>query len=245
MPISNYKDGGFTLIEILIVIMIIGLLSVFSVSGYSTYRRTALLELNSENLVAQIYQLRDLVAFGSYGNERGNLVRDALDGGGDLLDESVDGAKCYGVVFTKVLEDVRRGDGEIDLKFFSEDFNNTKVLKNGDFVYEGCVSDGRVTLNDFEIAKDIVVRELFLRAKSGTDVDVNDIFVMKFLPPNGDVEFVFGNDVNRRNMKSNYSGFGFIVSYAGNNDNRFEKEIFFDFNSNKFLINDVALEEKK
>ena len=55
MTFSNIKEKkGFTLVEILIVIMIIGILATSAVGGYTSYRRSALLSLSADDIVSQI-----------------------------------------------------------------------------------------------------------------------------------------------------------------------------------------------
>ena len=56
--------SGFTLIEMLIVITIVGLLSMMAVGSYTHYRKSSLVDLAADNIVSTLYKARDEVRFG-------------------------------------------------------------------------------------------------------------------------------------------------------------------------------------
>ncbi|MFA6992352.1 MAG: type II secretion system protein [Candidatus Gracilibacteria bacterium] len=81
-----YKKNGFTLIEILIVLFIIGLLSMLAIGGYNEYRRLALLNYSAEQVVAQIVELKDQVIHGINTADSGGKCAGVFfdDNGGDV-----------------------------------------------------------------------------------------------------------------------------------------------------------------
>ncbi|MEK7672646.1 MAG: prepilin-type N-terminal cleavage/methylation domain-containing protein [Patescibacteria group bacterium] len=52
------EQKGFTLIEMLVVLAIISVLSIASVNGYTSYRRSALLDFAADNLISEFNQMR-------------------------------------------------------------------------------------------------------------------------------------------------------------------------------------------
>lgn len=77
LRIIKKRNGGFTLVEILIVMAIVAMLSTLAVNGYLTYRKNTLLDLSADNLVSQILEMRSRTIYGT------------------------GGSKCYGVYFGK------------------------------------------------------------------------------------------------------------------------------------------------
>jgi len=61
---ADQNTKGFTLVEILMVIFIIGLLSVLAIAGYSEYRKIALMNLSADSVVSQINEERENVRYG-------------------------------------------------------------------------------------------------------------------------------------------------------------------------------------
>lgn len=90
---------GFTLIEMLIVITIIGLLATMSIGSYTRYRKISLLELSADNVVSSLYKARDKVRLGKYESDDGSDVSGV---------SVVESAKCYGLRFSvdKNIEEV-------------------------------------------------------------------------------------------------------------------------------------------
>lgn len=195
--------AGFTLVELLVVITIVAILSTLAVSGYMTYRRTALLSLATDDLISQIELARQKTVFGV-----GDGADDAGDDGGaggvdevvgaDFGDEplpaNVSTARCYGVIFSSST------DAEGKLKFvpstFWQKFNGKKVW-GGDikkFQYEGCtgerqeevamVLDGAVSID--EIATLSGNFEDLTSDSDGTPV--SEDLVVRFVPPKGELQ---------------------------------------------------------
>lgn len=88
---SNKK--GFTLIEMLMVVFIIGLLATVAVGGYTRYKKISLLELSADNVVSNIYGVRDSVRYGDsekaclglqFGGEVGQFSISKVKGAGSL-----------------------------------------------------------------------------------------------------------------------------------------------------------------
>ena len=98
------KKKGFTLIELLIVMAIIATLSVLAVSSYIQYRKSALIDLNTDNLISQISQMRGSAIYKDDNGVKFEKIKAGLDGvfveaGGEEVDLNADKAKCYGVEF--------------------------------------------------------------------------------------------------------------------------------------------------
>lgn len=73
---------GFTLIELLIVLGIVAMLATMSVSGYSAYRKSVLLDLYAENIVSSFYEFQDKAILGEV-----------------VLDGEISNVRCYGFDF--------------------------------------------------------------------------------------------------------------------------------------------------
>ncbi len=56
--------AGFTLIEMLIVITIVGLLSMMAIGSFTHYRKSSLVDLAADNIVSSLYKARDEVRLG-------------------------------------------------------------------------------------------------------------------------------------------------------------------------------------
>jgi prepilin-type N-terminal cleavage/methylation domain-containing protein len=56
--------AGFTLIEMLIVVTIVGLLSMMAIGSYTHYRKSSLVGLAADNIVSSLYKARDEVKLG-------------------------------------------------------------------------------------------------------------------------------------------------------------------------------------
>ncbi|MFA5820619.1 MAG: prepilin-type N-terminal cleavage/methylation domain-containing protein [Candidatus Gracilibacteria bacterium] len=109
------KKQGFTLVEMIVVMGIIALLSVMSVAGYMSYRKSALVHLAGDDFKSQVDELRTQVLYGKFG---------------------VDGPKCLGFevangeakIFEENFSDKKAWEGE---GFVSGECGDEKVEKGG------------------------------------------------------------------------------------------------------------------
>jgi len=89
---------GFTVIEILIVLAIIGVLSSLAVSGYLSYRRNALIDLSVDNFVSQVEEIRGWSIYGEVGGAKYEEILARLENGEDIESQEID-VFCYGFYF--------------------------------------------------------------------------------------------------------------------------------------------------
>lgn len=166
------NQGGFSLIEVLVVIAIIGLMSVLAIGGYSDYRKDVTIDLAGDSLVSQLNELRAQTVYGQIDSVRAEAVRSELNGEVVVPVESP--SLCYGASFEK--------DGDFwDLRQFREDFNDKKVWRGENFVYLGC--DGNERPMNFEWDDNI-----WLQSITVDDQEVTSSLVLRFLPPKGEFE---------------------------------------------------------
>lgn len=172
------KKSGFTLVEILVVMTIILTLSALAVNGYLTYRKTALLDLAADDLVAQINEMRSKTIYAD--NNAGKLEKIRAELGNEAIVESEDAvAKCFGLDLQSATE----------FSTFSENFINKKIWDNvqESWDYRGCDAETRESQNQ-SLVGDGQVKIIELIDKNGQF----DKAVLKFLPPGGNLEFFRG-----------------------------------------------------
>ena len=67
--------GGFTLIEMLIVVAIVGILAITSIAAFTSYRNSSLLDVSADNIISTFYQQRDEVRLGKISGSEGALCK--------------------------------------------------------------------------------------------------------------------------------------------------------------------------
>ena len=215
---SDFRDQkGFTLIEILMVIFIVGILSVMAINGYTEYRRTALLDLGGENLVSQISEMRDRTIYGDFGGSRLEEIKTAIDTGQALENSDLVDAKCYGIHFKK---------GEKSLSF-SQQFENKMVWKHAiqNWGFDGCTGD--LTENEMDLGE-IKIEEITLDNTSAEEI------FLKFYPPKGTLEVLIANDLQSKK----YKVLKIKIRYGDTKEDRYTRFIKIDLNSLKSEINE-------
>jgi prepilin-type N-terminal cleavage/methylation domain-containing protein len=121
-------ERGFTLVEMLVVIFIIGILATMAIGGYTKYRKVALIKLSAEGVVASLYEARDGVRLGEQ--------------------DGTDGAKCYGLKFST----------EGGIEKVSAEFSGVKNWEADGWVSGGCgvvSGDGVIDLDDLVTVEDV------------------------------------------------------------------------------------------
>lgn len=162
MKLVFNNKKGFTLVELLIVISIIGILSVLAIGAYTEYRKLALLDLNADGIVSQFYQLRD----------------NAIHGVGSVDDS----AKCYGMRFVKGSDNYYAAD------LIAQDFTGQKSWNEttGQWDYQGCsgeiVSNGKPELETM-----MKIPEININSGSISN-PVSGEFIVRFVPPDGTMD---------------------------------------------------------
>lgn len=204
------KKKGFTLVEILIVIMIIGVLSTLAVNGYTNYRRTALLDLSADNFISQIYGLRDKTIHGDFGSERAEEIKGAIAAGNGILPQIDSEAKCYGFYFS---------DNEV--KNFEVNFVNKKEwdsLKQ-EWKYKGCDAFEPASLENSKFELDEMV----------SIISSNSNIVVYFIPPKGLIEaenYGSGTKITDKELT-------FTIKYGVSDEDKYKRKIIFDLISGK------------
>ena len=143
--------------ELLIVMMIIGVLSIMAVGGYSDYRRAAMLDLSVDNLVSQIYTLRDYANYGDYGSEENVLP------------------KCFGMKF-----------GGENVEAFEVDYSRKKSWDagKGAFVESGCGENENPLPIDLD--EKFYVIGVYGVDNLNAEIAISDLS-LSFVPPRGDL----------------------------------------------------------
>jgi prepilin-type N-terminal cleavage/methylation domain-containing protein len=220
-------EKGFTLVEILIVIMIIGMLSVMAIGGYTSYRRVALVNLNADNLVAQILEARGKASRGDFKSARAGEIRDGLTNGVTTFAPSeTPDAQCFGFELNQI-------DGEFVAKNLSWDFDNVKEWMQGRWQEKGC--DGEASDGVFQVEVDDMIHiEEVKYTTSSSEFDVSSSATLKFAPPNGDLEFLA--DGNNHNEAETLN---ILVKYGTSEEPRYKRKIIVDLKSLTITVKNV------
>ncbi len=188
------KKKGFTLIELLIVIAIIASLSVLAVSSYIQYRKSALIDLNTDSLISQISEMRGSAIYKDDNGAKFEKIKAGLSGevvDAEPVEEDSDKAKCYGMEF-------KENAGKYEISSFIQIFENKKKVEDdGVWRYVGCggVLDpnfiGGVYYKDFEISESVQLNMdeqiTILSIADDKGSELSD-FALRFRPPDGSME---------------------------------------------------------
>jgi len=168
---SDYNESshnkGFTLIEVLIVVVIVGLLSTLAIGSYSQYRKASLLNIAADNIVSSLYGARSDVKFGAVSSRTFST--------------------CEGLLF----ESVPAGQGANDkvandkVKRISTPYSDKKKWINDGWQVSGCDSSA-VTKENISLDDLVGVEKLSLDG-----VDVNSCGIL-FVPSDGRVVLIEG-----------------------------------------------------
>lgn len=200
---------GFTLVEILVVLAIIAVLSSLAINGYLQYRKSALLDLSADNIIAQINELREKTIHGDFGSGRYDEIRAELEGSGDDSGNPAGGGSlCYGIFFEKSGEN-------FEPRVFSVPFNGGKIWDNGlkSWSYEGCDDLTGADMNNLELDENVFVKNI----TNGAGMGFYDV-VLKFMPPKGELESKFSKDEVLK----------IRLQYGLTDDLQFQRDIIFD-----------------
>lgn len=186
---------GFTLVEILIVITIVGLLATTSIGGYTRFRKSSMIDLAAKSIVASLYDARDNAKFGKVvgGASAGEGETSGDGSGGENGADDERGASCFGLKFVGM--DAGSGsdsDGEAGVFHVVSEFDSTKKWSGQKWVYEGCGDVGGsgsgsgggsgsgVPGASVNLAEGIKIESI--------NDGGNDSCVVLFAPPNGSID---------------------------------------------------------
>ena len=245
MKILSAKKG-FTLVEMLIVISIVGLLATISIGGYTSFRKSSVLDLAADSIVADIYDARDSAKFGKVmggGEEEADSGDEDVseDGSGeDSGKKDVFSSKCFGVRFT-----IANGNGSGDavnfsgIEKFTTDFNTQKKWNSlkGRWIYEGCGETDEKFITYVNLGELLKVEQIYKGVSGGVSEEVEsgegsgvgvDSCEVLFSPPNGEVSRSDCADI--------------VIGY-GDSDNDLKRKITIDSNTGKVTITKIENEE--
>jgi len=247
---KNNLKKGFTLVEILIVIMIVGLLSTLAINGYSTYRKSAILDLTADEFVSYFSWAQDRSLYGTYGEEKMDNIKSFFEGNppdltlstraGTVLDSKKVLPKCYGLYIGKTSDDYSAG-------VFEQDFAGKKIFMHENWIYQGCpdignpdfqgIENSKVNILSDELSLDpgIVIKKMsYFSTTDSSGISVNSV-IMRFSPPDA----LFESKVGESNLKSTYFEgerleieFGYVTKEADQDD---RKVVFDLFNKKSYV----------
>ncbi len=211
------KIKGFTLIEMLIVVGIIGVLSLLSINGYMEYRRATILDLTVDNLISQVEQLKFRARSGEVGEEKFQEILKRLDENEKEWSEDnkvFDDLKCFGFYFSE------KETGLFEVKAFSTEFDKMKKLNLSDSKWEnlGCLDFSQKKDELFDLENDVKI--------FSENYDLNEV-VVRFSPPRGDVFLSLDGG-----MSFFSESFDFVIAYGEKNI----RELVFNVNNSKITI---------
>lgn len=235
---------GFTLVEILVVMAIIVMMSTLAVSGYMSYRRTALLDLGADNLISQIGAMKAKATYGSTSDAKFKEISEKLKSdyvaapGGTVAEKDL--AKCHGVAFEKSVT------GEtFDVKNFKVDFNNKKVWKNTAWEYQGCGDyDATTKATALELDSQLKISGISCKNTDGSGCTIGEKFVLRYLPPNGKLEVVDVGSSGKPVILTDLESIKFKVSYGVSDDENYQREIELDLSNSKFSVDKIEKNDK-
>ncbi len=202
---------GFTLIEMLIVMAIIGALSTLAIGGYMDFRRSSLLDLSADNLISQLENLKSRAKYGEVGSVKFDEISERI-AGNDVksVNESL---KCFGFYF-------KSGEnGEYEIKAYTLPFLNLKTYDviSKKFKYSGCDEFSKRSEFDLNLEKGISV--------GADNVELSNL-ILRFVPPSGDVEVSIDSG-----LKYAENDLSFLLKYGEDS-----RKIHFDSRTQKFKI---------
>jgi len=226
------KKDGFTLIELLIVIFIVAILSTLAISGYTSYRRVALLDFTADSLISQLYELKANTVHGDFGGHAFDEVSAAIEAketGEDFVMEegNLSEPKCYGLYFNEV------EDGIVEVKSFELVYKGTKS-RNGDlgsdyWIEETCDYGGLENDENFSfLEKDRAIEFVGVYVISGDNEVSLGEFVITFIPPDGKIETVEGDTLR------------VVVKSGKSEDDKYKRNIFIDLKSGEAHVTRFA-----
>ena len=222
---------GFTLIEILIVIAIVGMLSTLAISGYMSYRKTALLDFAADSLISQITEMQENAAHGDFGSEKYESIRSSLDPDyqGTVDDVSGSNSKCFGIYF-------KSDSGGFSVESYDSDFVGQKVWNNG-WEYTGCGAD-KSNLRNLEVDEMVKIVGISFLNDSFSDISSpSSDLAFQFYPPDGAFEMSIDGQYFEKDFSMSPINYAQIkLQYGDQEDPDYVRYIDFDLVSQKFTI---------
>lgn len=219
---------------------LVAALAVLSVGGYLQYRKSTILNLSADSIIAQIYSQRDKAMLGSYKGQRAEEIRTELDkvsgnsGVETVLKKDVFDSKCFIVLFEKSV------DGEFLAYMSQKNFSGKKIFVGDSWEYKGCkdVTNGTVIQkNLFELDALIKIDNVSIGnfSEGGVKTQVSQSLEVKFLPPDGKIQVLVDGqvknaDITQAGAQGPLPIFGMKIDISyGDNNPEYQKSVFFDF----------------
>lgn len=157
-----WMKKGFTLVELLVVMAIVGFLSLLAVGSYLEYRRISLINLAADNFVSQINQVRTKAVYGVFDK-----------------DANVS-PECFGISF-------ERGPDSWQVSKFTVPYNPQKEwnVDKQDWVVKGCDLPNKTDSGPFEKDESVNVFVSLYDDIDGNYLKNGDDFMVLFMPPKG------------------------------------------------------------
>jgi len=213
---------GFTLVEMLIVISIVGLLATISIGGYTRFRKASVLDLSADSIVATIYDARDSAKFGK-------VMGGEVEAGGEITDpdnlDIVSSSKCFGVRFTVGDSSGNDASGNSSgISKFTTTFDTKKQWSSekGRWIAGGCLKPEEDSLMPMSLG------ELLKVERIGEGEGGSDFCEVLFSPPNGELFTTTCTDV--------------VIGYEDSDDD-LKRKITIDSNTGKVTITKIGNEE--
>ncbi|MFH1284572.1 MAG: prepilin-type N-terminal cleavage/methylation domain-containing protein [Candidatus Peregrinibacteria bacterium] len=218
MSFKSCKKKGFTLVELLVVMSIVGVLSMLAVNGYTQYRRSTLLDLSADNIVSQLYEFKDKTLHGNFGGEKFEEIKSEIEAGGPDGERAMPdsgAAKCYGVYF-KAGELPRSYELEYSgKKTWDEVFGVFEDVKCGDDFNPADPEAGAL----LELDEAVSIEDI--KDFNGNHLDD---FKVLFIPPDGEVLAKSSGNVMSGKIV-------LTVKYGVSDESQFKRNITIDLKS--------------
>ncbi|MFA7685397.1 MAG: prepilin-type N-terminal cleavage/methylation domain-containing protein [Candidatus Gracilibacteria bacterium] len=217
---------GFTLVELLIVMGIIAILVVLSVSGYTSFRKMALIDLSADALVAQINEMKDKSIHGT------DILKEAAAPvEGVTSDEDEEFLKCYGLRLKK-----ENPDSGYVMTAAVYKFTDAKVwdVPARKWVYQGCGDASEDVLDDAIFEMDSMVNVEKITEMTGEVLAdfSGDEFTFRFVPPTGSLEVLKDGE-----FQSGENSIQIKIRYGMGEDDRYSRNVLIDLATGKTVKN--------
>lgn len=233
--LTKPNSRGFTLLEIILVLGILGIISLLAINSYGIYRKNIILDLGTDDFISQLESAKFQSRLGKTDSVRYLELVGELSGfeprSGDTFPDSF----CYGILLEK--------DGDNFLaQTFQQKFINKKSWNSNleSFEFLGCNGDYlSLTSQDFileplTLEEGLAIKEISESTSDGASLaTINDYFLVRFSPPTGDLDLEFDGQTFSNTKLSEVEGgliFDFLFQFAEDEDRQQNLKLIFNKN---------------